>query len=262
MERMNRRSFCGASLLMLPLMSGFAGESEEKCCSESSDPIMDVLAGEFAKTTFDGARKGYESEHFRQYARIVRILDAHLDAEGTNKKLDKKLDDDDYEILNPDRSVRMTAEYWKKHGVLINEKNLRDQISFDMSSYRSMKKVIKAAGGVRVLHRNVAESLERKARQSESVVFRGGSGTPKGRQLVLPASGNPDHQLKPATIEFDVHSFIGIDLDCLCKAMAVEGSILALLCVVGCAPCCAPSAILLALETLMDSTGVCDPDLC
>ncbi len=261
MERMNRRSFCGASLLVLPLMNGFAGEREEKCCSEISDPIMDVLADEFAKTTFAGSRNGFGAEHFRQYAGLVRIFDAHLDAKGTNKKLDKKMDDDDYYLLNPDRTVRMTTEYWKKHGVLINENNLRDQISFDMDSYRSMKKVIKAGGGVRVLHKNVAESLERKARESETVVFRGGSRIRNG-QAMIPASGNPDHQLKPAVIEFDVHSFIGIDLDCLCKAMAVEGSILALICALGCAPCCAPAAILLALETLMDSTGICDPDLC
>ena len=155
----------------------------------------------------------------------------------------------------------MTLEYWKKHGVLINESNLRNQIAVDVNSYRSMKRVIKKGGGVRVLHGKVAEALERKARESETAVLRNGPVIRNGR-VTFPAAGNTAYQIKPASAQYDIHSFIGIDLDCLCKAMAVEGSILALLCVLGCVPCCAPSAVLLALETLMDSTGICDPDLC
>ncbi|MBN2318970.1 MAG: hypothetical protein JXR49_07830 [Acidobacteria bacterium] len=261
MEKMNRRAFCGTSLLALPLMSVFAEEKKNKACSNIPDPIMDVLSDEFAKTTFEGARNGFGAEHFRQYAGHVRILDAHLHAKGTNKKLDKKLDEDDYHLLDPDRTVRMTTEYWKKHGILINENKLREQISFDMDSYGLMKKAIKKRGGVRSLHESVAEALERKAGESETVVFRGGPIIRNGN-VIFPDSGNPPHQIKPADFQLDFHSFIGVDLDCLCKAMAVEGSVLALMCVLGCVPCCAPSAVLLALETLMNSTGVCDPTLC
>ena len=261
MEKMNRRVFCGTSFLALPLMGVFAGEKENRVCSNIPDPITDVLADEFAKTTFDGARNGFGAGHFRQYAGYVRIFDAHLHAEGTNKKLDNKMDEDDYHLLDQDRTVRSTAEYWKKHGVLINENILRDHISFDMDSYGSMKKTIKKMGGVQILHERVAEALERKARETETVVFRGGPVIRNGN-VIFPAVGNPLHQLKPVDLQLDVHSFIGIDLDCLCKAMAVEGSILALLCVLGCVPCCAPSAVLLALETLMGSVGFCDPTLC
>ena len=261
MEKMNRRVFCGTSFLALPLMSVFAGEKGNKACCDISDPITDVLADEFARTTFDGARNGFGARHFRQYAGYVRIFDAHLHSEGTNKKLDNKMDEDDYHLLDQDRTVRLTTEYWKKHGVLINENNLRDHISFDMDSYRSMKKAIKKMGGVRILHERVAEALERKARETETVVFRGGPVTRDGN-VIFPAAGNSPHQIKSVDLQLDIHSFIGIDLDCLCKAMAVEGSILALLCVLGCVPCCAPSAVLLALETLMDSTGFCDPTLC
>jgi len=260
MEKMNRRVFCGTSLLTLPLVSAFAGENKNNVCSDISDPIMDVLADEFAKTTYDGARDGFGSEHFRRYAGHIRILDAHLHAEGTNKKLDKKMDEDDYHLLDPERTVRMTTEYWKKHGILMNEDTLREQISFDMDSYRLIKKAIKKRGGVRSLHESVAEALERKARESETTVFRGGPIVRNGL-VMFPAAGN-SHQIKPAELILDFHSFIGVDLDCLCKAMAVEGAVLALLCAFGCVPCCVPSAVLLAIEILINSNGACDPTLC
>ena len=53
MEKMNRRVFCGTSFLALPLMGVFAGEKKNRVCSNIPDPIPDVLADEFAKTTFD-----------------------------------------------------------------------------------------------------------------------------------------------------------------------------------------------------------------
>lgn len=261
MGRVSRRSFCGTSLLALPLASVFAKENGNKCCSDISDPIMDALADEFARTTFDGARNGFGADHFRQYAGHVRIFDAHLEANGTNRKFDKKLDEDDYHLMDPDATVRTTTEYWKKHGVLMNENKLRDRISFDFDSYRSLKKAIRKGGGVRALHKSVAEAFERRAKETETIVFRGGPMIRNG-YVTFPASRNSGHQIKPAELILDFHSFIGIDLDCLCKAMAVEGAILALLCVVGCVPCCAPSAVLLGLETLMAHTNICDPDLC
>jgi len=261
MEKMHRRTFCGTSLLALPLMNVFAGETDNKCCSDSQDPVMEVLADEFARTTFDGARNGFGTGHFQQYAGQVRIFDAHLDNKGINKKVDKNLDEDNYHLLDPDRTVRMTADYWKKHGVLINESNLRDQVSLDMDSYGRMKKTIKKGGGVQALHQSFAEAFERKARELETVVVRGGPMIRNG-QVTFPVPGNPAHQIKSADLVLDFHSFIGIDLDCLCKAMAVEGAILAIICAFGCVPCCVPSAVLLALETLINSIGFCDPSLC
>ena len=261
MNSMNRRAFCGTSLLALPLMNAFAGEKGKKCCSDIQDPLMDVLADEFAGTTFDGARNGFGAGHFRQYAGQIRILDAHLENEGINKKLNNKLDEDDYHLLDPDQMVRMTKEYWKEHGVLLNENNLRDQVSLDMDSYWRMKKAIKKGGGVRALHRSVAEALTQKATESETIVFRGGPMIRNG-QVAFPASGNPVHQIKPAEYVLDFHSFIGLDLDCLCKAMATEGALLTILCALGCVPCCAPAGILLALEILISLFGYCDPSQC
>ncbi|MBN2242271.1 MAG: hypothetical protein JW793_06235 [Acidobacteria bacterium] len=260
MQKMDRRVFCGTTLLALPIMNGFA--KDERACLDIPDPVMDALADEFARTTFDGARNGFVAGHFRQYAAQIRILDAHLDVGGVNKKIDNRLDEDDYHLLDPDRTVGMVSDYWRQHGILINENNLRDQISFDMNSYGSMKKGIKKRGGVRALHESLAEALERKARNSETAVFRGGP-IARGEKVVFPPARRPAApEIKPAELVLDFHSFIGIDLDCLCKAMVVEGSILVILCALGCVPCCAPAAVILALETLMDALGGCDPDLC
>lgn len=264
MEKVSRRVFCGTSVMAYPLMNVIAKQKRNSACTDTAvleDPIMDVLADEFAQTTYDGARKGFGSEHFRQYAGYVRIYDAQLYARGTNKKLDKKMDEDDYHLLDPDNTVRMTAEYWKKHGILLNENSLREQVSFDRNSYRLMKKAIKKMGGVRALHRSLADAFEHKAEEAEQSIFRRGPIVRNG-QVIFPAAGNPVHQIKPVELVLDVHSFIGIDLDCLCKAMAVEGAILALICVVGCVPCCTASAVMLALEVLMNTMGGCDPELC
>ena len=264
MEKVSRRVFCGTSFLAYPLMNVFAKQKKNAACTDTSiseDPIMDVLAKQFAETTYDGARKGFGSEHFRQYAGYVRIYDAQLYALGTDKKFDENMEEDDYHLLDPDNTVRMTADFWKKHGVLLNENNLRGQVSFDRDSYRQIKKTIKKMGGIRALHGSLAEAFERKAEEAEQSVFRGGPIVRNGK-VIFPADGNPVHWIKPAEIVFDVHSFIGIDLDCLCKAMAVEGAVLALICVVGCVPCCTASAVMLALEILMNTMGGCDPELC
>jgi hypothetical protein len=51
--------------------------------------------------------------------------------------------------------------------------------------------------------------------------------------------------------------------DCLCKAMNVMSSSLAIMCTLSlCGPCCGPAAFLAAVEKLLESFGICDPKRC
>jgi hypothetical protein len=267
MEKMNRRNFCGASLLALPLMNVFAEDKGIDGFSSESDPVMNALADEFTRTTLDGAHNGFGSTHFRQYAGLVRIFNAHLDAKGTNRRLNKKLDDDDYYLLNPERTVRITMEYWKKRGVILNEDTLTSMAVIDGNSYGSIKKAIKKQGGIEKLHESIAEAFDRMAEEHETTAFRSGLTFHNG-SIIFPAvrgGSRRNHFLNVQDVnpgDLDPHMFIGIDLDCLCKAMKVEGALLSILCVTVCPPCCVPAALMLALATLGESMGFCDSKKC
>jgi hypothetical protein len=267
MEKIHRRTFCGASLLAFPLMNLFAGEKDLPGVCEESDPVMESLAREFARTTLDGMQNGFGAVHFRQYAGQFRILDALLEANGTNSRLNRKLDEDDFRLLDPDRVIRMTTGYWKKHGIDLNRENLEAQFSMDADSYRQVKLAIKKQGGIRALHESIAEAFERKASEYSGSVLKGGMTIRNGNSRI-PASASSacrsfqKVQFDPGQFPLDMQPFIGVQMDCLCRAMVTEGAALSLLCVFGCVPCCVPAAILIAAELLMENNGQCNPKNC
>ena len=267
MQEMTRRYFCGASAFALPLARLFAGAAEDDPGAGYSDPVLDVLAEEFARTTTDGAEKGFGSAHFLQYAGQVRLFDAFLEDKGTNAKMDRMLDEDDYYMIDPYGNADAIGEYWKRRGIIFDETHLVRAASLDARSYRTVKREIKKQGGVRELHRRVAAAFERKAEEVASIGL--GSGlTMRGGLLRFPAHPRPAAAgaLKNVQLEFfapaDPTLFEGVDLDCLCKAMKVEGAVLSILCASICQPCCVPAAIIVALATLMESVGFCNPENC
>jgi hypothetical protein len=285
MQKMNRRNFCGAALLTLPLMKGFAQENTLDDWQESQDPVMDILAGEFARVTLEGARSGFKGEHFRQYAAQMRIFDAHLESLGTNRKLNASLDADDYQPLDPGQTARMMVEFWKMHGILFDENAMTDQMTIDLNSYRAVKRMIKSRGGVRKLHRRIADLFDRKADEFRSGDFRSGltiydgsvkfprfsSGSScKGTFLnvqdfpgFIPGfDGDIPDSIDdlPENIQWAIAN--DLNIDCLCKAMKVEGAVLTLLCVSVCQPCCIPAAVMIAIATLLQNLGYCHPERC
>jgi hypothetical protein len=70
----------------------------------------------------------------------------------------------------------------------------------------------------------------------------------------------------PAMHSVDALELLGVFTnkrrDCLCRAMVVQSSILALICLFGCAPCCLASASMAAMEKLMEGLRVCNPNNC
>jgi len=267
MEQMDRRSFCGASLMTLPLMNVVAIENGVGNFLGETDPVLDALVDEFSRTTQDGTRNGFSAAHFRQYAGQVRIFNAHLDAKGMGKSLNKKLDDNDYYFLNPDSTVRLTLEYWKKRGILLNESDLTDQVAVDEYSYGMVKKSIKKLGGIHKLNEKIAEALERKAENYASAAYQSRL-TIQDDSIRLPALHRPGCNSNFKNVQYedidilDPHLFIGLDLNCLCKAMIVEGALLSIGCVTVCQPCCVPAAIMLGFATLMEELEFCDSDKC
>lgn len=267
MQKVNRRYFCGASLLALPVMRAFAGGMDDADSAGTSDPVMDALADEFASVTEDGARRGFGAEHFRRYAAQVRIFDACLEEKGTNARINRKLDDDDYYLLDPEGAAGMTRDYWKQYGILFDESYLMQLTAIDADSYRAAKKAIKKQGGVRKIHQSIAAVFERKAEEYASKEFRSGL-TFRDGFLRLPAHPGSATGGDFAKAQYEVegmpdfNAFIGASPDCLCKAMSVEGALLSILCATVCQPCCVPAAILLALVTLMEDMGECHADRC
>jgi hypothetical protein len=266
MEKIHRRSFCAASLLAFPVVKLFAEDNNAgNICSEP-DPIMDALADEFTRTTLDGARNGFGAVHFRQYAGQVRIFNAHLNAKGTVGRLNRMLDEDNYNLVDPDRAASIATEYWKKRGIVLNEGNLSAQLSSDAESYGLVKNDIKRRGGVQALHERIAEAFERKAEEYSTAVYRGRLAIRNG-VIVLPAavSSSPTlvGQAQFINTQFDIHAFIGADIDCLCKAMLVEGAALSILCaLIICPPCCVSAAFLLGMAIIMEQMGMCKPSEC
>ena len=267
MQTMTRRYFCGASVLALPLARVFAGTAEDDLGPGFSDPVLDVLAEEFARTTADGAKRGFGSEHFIRYAGQVRLFDAFLEEKGTNAKINRMLDEEDFYLMDPYGNAYIIGKYWKRRGILFDEVQLTKLASLDAHSYRTVKKQIKKQGGVRALHEGIAAAFERKAEEFASTGFRSGL-TTRGGFLRFPSHSSPAaaDALKNVQLEMfsvlDPSLFDGVDMDCLCKAMSVEGALLSILCATICQPCCVPAAIILALSTLLESFDFCDSDRC
>jgi hypothetical protein len=267
MQEMTRRYFCGASVLALPAVRVFAGAAEEPAGEGFSDPVLDVLADEFARTTADGAEKGFGSAQFLQYAGQVRLFDALLEDKGTNAKMDHMLDEDDYYLIDPYGNADIIGKYWKRRGILFDETQLIRMASLDERSYRRVKREIKKQGGVRALHQKAAAVFERKAREYASVGF--GSGlTMHGGFVRFPARPRPAPADFLKNVQLEMFAPLdpalngGEDYDCLCKALKVEGAALSILCASICQPCCVPAAIMLALVTLMESFDFCNPENC
>jgi hypothetical protein len=257
MQKIARRSFCGTALMAFPLL-GLSFQDNEG--TGASDRVLDSIADEFARITTDGAQHGFRAEHFRRYASNMRIFDAHMEGRGVNKETNRKLEEEDYPQLNPVRTAQSVVEFWKKHGLYFDQDDLAGSLSIDVKSYKSLKSAIKKNGGVRKLHAKIADSFERKAKEFEAAAYHGGPRIKAGR-VTIPrseVSGRP--LFVPA--QFDVSMFAGFSLDCLCRAMIIEGSLLSLLCVVGLLPCCEIAAFLLAFEKLMEGLGMCSPNGC
>ncbi|MEJ2247266.1 MAG: hypothetical protein P8Y80_14495 [Acidobacteriota bacterium] len=270
MEKMKRRSFCGASLMALPLMKVFAEDSGINSLFSQTNPVLDTLADEFTRTTLNGVRNGFRAYHFRQYATQVRIFNACLDAEGVNDTLNGKLDEEDYYLLNAENAVQFTVEYWKKHGVLINEDDLAYRMAIDENSYKMTKKAIKKMGGVQKLNERIAQAFERRAEKYTSNAYHSGLTINNGSIKFPVLSGhacktgfrNVQYEDLEDLQNLDPHLFVDLDIDCLCKAMLTEGALLTIGCVTICQPCCVPAGILLGIATLMEELGFCDSDKC
>jgi len=266
MEKIARRSFCGTALLAFPLMRLYANPQECDNCTDPSDPVMDILAEEFRRTTADGAENGFKADHYRQYASQIRILDARLESKGLNAEFNRRLEEDDFHQFNPARVAKSTADYWKKHGIILDENDLTARFSIDHADYYRMQKAIKKQGGIRALHASIAEALERKAREQGSVALKGVAELRNGR-IVLPSRANSSRPSKFMTIQYelppyDIPYMFGLNLDCLCRSMATVGAALSVLCSWGVVAFCEPAGIILGIELLLESLKLCDPGRC
>jgi hypothetical protein len=260
MEIIARRSFCTAALAAFPLLRLHAQEDEVP--DETGDSVLDALADEIILVTADGAGRGFKSEHFRRYAGIVRTFDAHLQDKGTNRELNKRLDDEDLYRMNPASAARMTVEYWREKGIHFNENEFAARLAIDPATYRETKRAIKRQGGVRAVHKAIASALDRKAKEYETVAFKGGPAIRNGRiDLSEPGAFR---QPEFMAAQYDMGWLYGAQMDCLCKAMVTEGVILTIACLTcpGCQAACVPAGIMLAMEKLFESFGWCVPSRC
>jgi hypothetical protein len=298
MQKTTRRMFCGTALAALPALGLVAKEQEFRMDNpyDSSDPIIEAIADEFAHVTEDGVRNGFKSEHFRRYAGFLRMLDAQMENKGVNKELDKRLDDDDFNRLNPAKSSQFIADFWRKRNMDLRE---NEMMNIDWKSYQEGKKGIKKIGGARALTAKAAFLLELKAKQYETSAFRGGPFMREGRiafprQTEKPLFVNVDAvyvtSLNLGTLDMldeifqslqqngtlpsqdlaSASNSVGIpdpriraQFDCICKAMIVMAASLAISCAtMVCVPCCPPAALFMAVEKLMESCGICDSNHC
>ncbi len=268
MEKIARRRFCGTALLALPLLCLRAKGGENVL--GQSDPILDTLADEFTRIAADGAQNGFNAEHYRRCAGIVRTFDARLEEKGINRDLNGRLDEDDFYKLNPNLAARMAADFWNRHGIRLSTADLEARLTVDPTSYREMKKRIKKLGGIRVLHAGYAEALERKARENATASSTGGAVMRNGF-VAFPSSNTArekfttvqyDYQFDFDINDYDINALLNTNRDCLCQAMIVEGALLSLACLAGCVPCCVPGAFILALEKFFESMGICSPSRC
>jgi hypothetical protein len=269
MEKIARRRFCGTALLTLPLFCLPAKGNEDP--SDQSDPILDALADEITRIAADGAQNGFKAEHYRRCAGVVRTFDARLEEKGANREVNNRLDDDDFYKLNPSITAQMTVDYWNRHGVRLSTSDLEARLTVDPAAYREIKKRIKRLGGIRVLHASYAAALERKAKESTIAALREGVAMRNGF-VTFPSPGNAREKFMAVQYDLDLNNFdlnnldidffLNTNLDCLCRAMIVEGALLSLACLAGCAPCCVPAGVLLALEKLFEGCGMCSPSRC
>ena len=258
MQKIARRMFCGTALMAFPMLALPLEKNEN---GGPSDSMLDIIADEFTRITADGAQNGFTAEHFRRYAANMRFYDAHLEIRGMNKELNSRMDDDDFHKLKPGRAAQITAEYWRKHGIYFDSDDLASGLFLDWQTYRSLKMAIKKHGGVHKIHERIADALDRKAKEFDAAVFRGGPAFKEGR-VSFPKSGVTSRSDYMA-VQYDVSMFLGVNLDCLCRALIVEGSILSLMCITGlCVPCCGPAAFMLAFEKLMEGLSMCSSSAC
>ncbi len=260
MRRIARWMLCGAILWFFPPSALKAQEGTASYSQPAS--VMDAVADEMIRITSDASRNGFKAEHFRRYAALVRALDADLEENGTNREIDGKLDEDDAARLNPALAARITAEYWKKKGVRLDEQELRARLLMNAKSYLDTKAAIKRMGGVRALHKAIADALEEKAKEIEAAASRVDPVLHRDRFAYGARILGIRPEFTPA--QYDLSYLVGVNVDCLCKAMVTEGVILTIFCVAcpACQPACASAAFLLALEKLMEAYGICDPSRC
>jgi len=268
MQKMNRRNFCGTSLLALPLANVLVGETRAGDLPVETDPVMDALAEEFAETTMDGARAGFGAAHFHRYAGQVRIFNACMEERGTNRRINRKLGEDDYYLFDPEKMVSITRDYWQRHGIILNEGDLVELSALDLHSYKSVKKSLKKQGGVQQFHERIAELFERKAEEHASGDLKSGL-TLRNGFLKFPGFKAQKNRVRFKNTDYEeLSDFVdpgllaGMDVDCLCKAMTVEGAVLSVMCVTVCQPCCVPAAMMVAFVTLMESFDYCDASQC
>jgi hypothetical protein len=260
MEKTTRRMFCSTAILATPALTLLAKDQGiEGGFSDSSDPLFEALADEFTRVTADGAQFGFKAEHFRRYAGFMRMVNAHMEGKGLNRELNKRMDEDDFYRLDPVRAAKSTVEYWRKHNMEMREDELTERLTMDWRSYIETKKAIKKQGGIGALNLKVAELFERKAKEYETSSFRGGPVIREGR-ISFPRQNDRPFFIK-AQLEWFGTAFLGVDIDCLCKAMVTVGAFFSLLCI-GFPIACIPGAMLLAIEKLMEGFDICDPHKC
>jgi hypothetical protein len=252
MDTIARRSFCGTALMGLPLLK-LAAEGRSGR-DDGPSPIIDNLADEISRITFDGAQHGFNGEHFRRYAGVMRTFDAVLEDKGINRELDKELDDDDYYKLDLRRASEATVDYWNKHGIAFDQGNLASLMAIDAAKYREIKKAIKRQGGVRAIHRSAAEAFEHKAREhgEHGAALLKVRPTLHNERVVFPGIKEPEFVLA----QFDS------SIDCLCKALLTEGYILVILGFIFGGVLGAIGSLEIAIANLLIMFGACNVGNC
>jgi len=262
MNKIGRRMFCGSALMAFPLLA-LRGQDLE-IAPPQTDLLIDTLADEITRITADGARKGFRAEHFRRYASVVRSFGAHMEVKGVNRELNRRLEEDDFGTLDPAAASRITVDYWARKGLSFNAEELTRQISMPRQHYLEIKSAIKKQGGVRWLYKAAADAFERKAKDYESMVYRGGPKLQKGAIFVPGSKDSCATGFAVAQYDIDLGIFVGANIDCLCQALIATGALLTIMCltIVGAQELCAIGAFLVALANLMQSLGMCDADRC
>lgn len=258
MQTIGRRTFCGTAVMAFPMLMLHADEKGNR--SGQSGTVIDSLADEFTRITTDGAHHGFRGEHFRRYAGIVRTLDAYMEDKGRSTEVNNRLDDDDFDKVNPAFAAHITTEFWNKHGIEFRENDLAAQYAIDRAKYLEIKKAIKKQGGVRALHASIADIFERKAKDHETVALKSGADVRNGRLVLSPPRKSQRSEF--TTIQFPfVNPFMSPD--CICLEMVVAGCLMVALCVTLIAPeCCPIAASIFAFEKLLESLGLCRPSDC
>lgn len=265
MQQLARRSFCGTALIALPALCLNAknGAVPLEHVGEESDAIIDSLTDEIARIAAEGAKSGFRAEHLRRCANIVRVFDARIAEKGTLREADRRLSENDHHKHNPAVAARNATAYCRKHGIQLNEDDLRTRLAVDSSSYRDTKLQIRKMGGLATFHAAIADALERQATEQAGAVIKGNAILRNGI-VTFPSARLREAGFVNAQYDINPNVMIGMSgqLDCLCKALMVESAILAILCFTVCPPCCAAAGILAALERLLTAFGACQASSC